>query len=113
MGQVNAQTKNTSQKMTKENSGILDKYLDEHIDDPELAAETLAIDLMEEFSRIMEENDISRSELSDMMGVSRAYVTKLFKAPPNMTLLSIARLCKALKIKPSIGLRLNSTSCKG
>ncbi len=99
---MSLQTKKFARNDVNQDPGILDTYLDEHADDPELVAEALAIDFMEDVSKIMREKGISRSELADLMGVSRAYVTKLFTAPPNMTLLSITRLCKALRLKPFV-----------
>ena len=59
---------------------------------------------MEQMTQLMDENHISRSELADTMGVSRAYITRLFNAPPNMTLRSIATLAIALGVRPQIHL---------
>ena len=98
------QLDNSQLESIQKQTGILDTYLDDHSDDPELMAEGLAIDFMEDVAIIMNEKGISRSELSELMNVSRAYVTKLFNTPPNMTLMSIARLGIALNAKPYIGL---------
>jgi transcriptional regulator with XRE-family HTH domain len=59
---------------------------------------------MEEASRMMAEQDISRSDLAARMGVTRARVTQLFNAPPNLTLRSIAQLALALRSTPHASL---------
>jgi hypothetical protein len=97
-------TNNTLVENIHEEPGILDNYLQAHNHDPELIAEGLAIDFMEDVTRMLHEKGISRSELSDLMNVSRAYVTKLLNSPPNMTLMSVARLSVVLDAKPYIGL---------
>ena len=100
---------NTYLETVQQTPGLLDTYLDEHSDDPELIAESLAIDLMEDAVRILQEKGISRSDLSGLMNVSRGYVTRLLNSPPNLTLMSVARLGVALNAKPYIGLMERET----
>lgn len=95
---------NTYLEPLQQTPGLLDTYLEEHSDDFELVAESLAIDLMEDVVRLLQRKGISRSELADLMNVSKAYVTRLLNTPPNLTLMSVARLGVALNAKPYIGL---------
>ena len=101
---IQSQFENTYLETVQQPPGLLDTYLDEHSDDPELIAESLAIDLMEDAIRLLQEKGISRSDLSGLMNVSRGYVTRLLNSPPNLTLMSVARLSVALNAKPYIGL---------
>ncbi|MBI2304414.1 MAG: helix-turn-helix transcriptional regulator [Chloroflexi bacterium] len=68
--------------------------------DPDYIAEHLAILIVEQALGMMERKGISRAQLSDLMGVSRSYITRVFNAPPNLTLRSIAHLALALGTKP-------------
>lgn len=101
---IQSQFENTYLETVQQAPGLLDTYLDEHSDDPELIAESLAIDLIEDAVRLLQEKGISRSDLSGLMNVSRGYVTRLLNSPPNLTLMSVARLSVALNAKPYIGL---------
>jgi len=101
---MQSQLENTYLEIVQQTPGLLDSYLEENSNDPELIAESLSIDLMEDVARLSQEKGISRSDLSGLMNVSRGYVTRLLNAPPNLTLISIARLGVALNVKPYIGL---------
>jgi len=101
---MQSQLENTYLEIVQQTPGLLDSYLEENSNDPELIAESLSIDLMEDVARLLQEKGISRSDLSSLMNVSRGYVTRLLNAPPNLTLISIARLGVALNVKPYIGL---------
>ena len=86
-------------------SGLLNSILSEYKQDPEYVAEELALRIAEDAARIMHQKGLNRSQLARQMGVSRAYVTRFFDAPPNMTLRSIARLALALGAFPEMRLR--------
>ena len=101
---IESRFENTHLETVQQTPGLLDTYLEEHSDDPELIAESLAIDFMEDAVRLLQERNISRSDLSGLMNVSRGYVTRLLNSPPNLTLMSVARVSVALKAKPYIGL---------
>lgn len=88
---------------TKE-QGLLDPLLSEFVQDPDFVAEGLALRVMNEAALMMEGQGINRAELAKIMGVSRAHVTRMFNAPSNMTLRSIAALALALGVEPSVGL---------
>ncbi len=101
---MQSQFENTYLETVQQTPGLLDTYLEGHSDDPELIAESLAIDLMEDVARLSQEKGISRSDLANLMNVSRGYVTRLLNSPPNLTLMSVARLSVALNAKPYVGL---------
>ncbi len=70
--------------------------------DPEFIAEGLSIRVIEQALKCLEEKGMSQSELADRMGVSRAYISRILNAPPNITLLTIARLAVALEVTPTV-----------
>ena len=72
--------------------------LDRYKDDVEFIAEGLALSIMEQALTIMEAQGISKSELARRMEVSRPQVSRMFKAAPNLTLVSLARLAVALDV---------------
>jgi transcriptional regulator with XRE-family HTH domain len=90
--------------MTESRSGVLNKYYSKYEHDPEFIAEEMSIRVIEDALQIMRAKGITRSELSNRMGVSRAHVSRLFNAPPNLTLHSIARLAAALDVTPHVSL---------
>jgi DNA-binding Xre family transcriptional regulator len=73
--------------------------------DPEYHSEAIALRVIEQAVQIMKDKGISRTQLAERMGVSRAYVTRLFNAPPNLTLRSLAQLALALETKLLVSLR--------
>ncbi len=82
----------------------LDEFASEYAKDPDYIAEGMALEFAEAASRKMKAEGISRAKLARQMGVSRAYITRIFDAPPNLTLLSIAKLALALGLTPEIRL---------
>ena len=85
-------------------SGYLDKTLSKLAHDPEFIAERLALALAEDILRVMKDNKVSKSELARRMGVSRAYVSRMLDAPPNLTLLTISKVALALGLEPNLRL---------
>ncbi|TAJ17319.1 MAG: XRE family transcriptional regulator [Dehalococcoidia bacterium] len=83
-------------------SGWLDHYSSKLAHDPNYVAERLAIRFADRVAQIMDEEGTSRSELAEAMGVSRAYVTKIMTAPPNLTLRSLAAVALALEAQVEI-----------
>ncbi|MDO8690313.1 MAG: helix-turn-helix transcriptional regulator [Dehalococcoidia bacterium] len=84
--------------------GWLDEYIKKYERDPDYVAEGLAIQIIEDVIRSMQRKGISRSDLASIMGVARAYITRMFNAPPNLTLRSIAQLALALGLNPEVRL---------
>ena len=88
--------------MTTNVNGVLETYFHKYADDPDFIAEGMAIAILEDALRIMRDRGLTRSELANRMGVSRANISRLFNAPPNLTLRTIAQLAVALKVRPSV-----------
>ena len=51
---------------------------------------------------------ITRSQLADTMGIPKSQVSRIFNAPPNLTLRSIARIALALEVRPQELLDVNA-----
>jgi len=85
-------------------TGWVRRRREELADDPEYVAEGLALRLMEQIVRRMDEEGLSPAELADKLGVSRAYVSKFLNAPPNLTLRSLAAVALALGARPQVSL---------
>ena len=81
---------------------IHNQWMDKYQDAPEFIAEEMAIDITEEASRILAERGLKHSWLAEVMNVSRQRVSTIFSGPPNLTLLSIAQIGKALRVKPKV-----------
>lgn len=71
--------------------------LDQARDTLEFKLETLEIVLTERILEIMEQKNISRSELAEKLNVSRAAVTKLLKDGSNLTLKRLIGIAFALE----------------
>ena len=72
------------------------KLLDKYQDDPRFVAEGLLIDIDEQIVRLMQEKGITRTRFAGLLGVSRAYVTKLLNGNENLTIKQLVRVCAAL-----------------
>lgn len=64
--------------------------------DPERAAGQLAIEVVEEIVRLMEQRGMTRDSLAAAMGVSPSFVSRMLNATPAMTLQTVARCAAAL-----------------
>ena len=49
---------------------------------------------------VMKQKGIRRAELAREMGVPKSQISRIFNAPANLTLLSIARIAVALGVEP-------------
>ena len=87
----------------------LERYAQEYANDPEFIAEGLAVKVTEQLAVLLEEKGLTQSWLAQQMGVSRAHVSRILNAPPNMTLLTIARIAVALGVKPEVLLNAEPT----
>ena len=56
---------------------------------------SLILDFTEGLHKMMEANEVSRSELARRLGVSPAYITKVLRGNVNFTLDSMVRLARA------------------
>ena len=81
---------------------MLEKYYIKYEKDADFLAEGLAIAIVENALRIMQQKGISRSGLAQAMGIPKSQVSRIFNAPPNLTLLSISRIAIALGVEPQV-----------
>ncbi len=79
----------------------LERELDK---DPKYWVESMRFDFVEEVERMMEERGVNRAELARRLDSSPAYVTQMFKALFNPTLLTLAKI--ALAFDARVELRL-------
>lgn len=79
---------------------VLAEYYAEYEKDPDFVAEGLALSIIDNALYAMERQGITRSELAATMGIPKSQVSRIFNAPPNLTLRSIARIALALEVKP-------------
>lgn len=68
--------------------------------DPDFVAEGLAIAIIENALYAMQLKGITQSQLAAAMGIPKSQVSRIFNAPPNLTLRSIARIALALEVTP-------------
>ena len=79
---------------------VLAEYYAEYEKDPDFVAEGLALSIIDNALYAMERKGITRSELAAAMGIPKSQVSRIFNAPPNLTLRSIARIALALELSP-------------
>ena len=84
------------------NETLAEKWVRQYERDPGFVAEGLATDTIEQVITKLEESGVTQSSLAETMNVSRQQISRMFNAPPNLTLLSIARLAVAFGTKPRI-----------
>jgi transcriptional regulator with XRE-family HTH domain len=76
--------------------GWFKKEFDEARDTFEYKLEGLELEVTEKILRIMEEQGISRSDLAQRLGVSKAAVSKLLNNGSNMTLRRLLTIAEAM-----------------
>ena len=81
---------------------MLEKYYIKYEKDADFIAEGLSIAIIENALRIMQQKGISRSGLAQAMGIPKSQISRIFNAPPNLTLLSISRIAIALRVEPQV-----------
>ena len=84
----------------------LDDIFADLANDPEYIAEGIALGIIEDALALMKAQGVTKARLAERMHVSRAYVTRLFNAPPNLTLRTVAQLSVALGAKAVVQLQL-------
>ena len=72
--------------------------------DPKYWVESMRFDFVEEVERMMEERGVSRAELARRLEASPAYVTQMFKALFNPTLLTLAKIALAFDARVELKL---------
>lgn len=63
---------------------------------PDFVAQRLSVGFVEDILELMERRGVAQTALADKLQVSKAYVSRLFSAPPNLTLRSMAQLSIAI-----------------
>ncbi|MDO8749820.1 MAG: hypothetical protein Q7K03_01565 [Dehalococcoidia bacterium] len=81
---------------------LLEQWVREYSQDPNFVAEGLATATIEQVISKLDELKVNQSWLANAMQVPRQQVSRMLNAPPNLTLLSIARLAIALDVKPLV-----------
>jgi transcriptional regulator with XRE-family HTH domain len=77
--------------------------------DPKYWVESMRFDFVEDIERMMEERGVTRAELARRLDASPAYVTQLFRALFNPTLLTLAKVAHALEARVSLHLHPKDT----
>ena len=77
--------------------------------DPEYIFEGLVFDLSCELKELMKKKGITKKELARRMGVSPAYITKIFSGS-NVSLKTVARVLAAMEV--DVTLKLNPKESK-
>jgi len=75
----------------------LKDLLEEYRYSEEFIYEGLRLDLSYWLKRLMEERGLTKKELAELMGVSPAYVSKIFSGS-NISLRTVAKVLAALKV---------------
>jgi transcriptional regulator with XRE-family HTH domain len=78
--------------------------------DPKYWVESLRFDFVEDIERMMEERGVNRAELARRLDASPAYVTQLFRALFNPTLLTLTKVADALGARVSLHLHPKDTA---
>ena len=81
-----------------------------HGKDPKYWVESLRFDFVEDIERMMEERGVNRAELARRLDASPAYVTQLFRALFNPTLLTLTKVALALGGRVSLHLHPKDTA---
>lgn len=91
--------------MTRTNNetvGWLTRIEEDFERDPDYVAEGMALAFTRQILALMRDQRMTRVELAERLGVSRAYVTKVLNAPPNLTFRSVAAVSLALGATPML-----------
>jgi len=70
----------------------------------DLESEPLIKSFVQHLSDFMDEHQISRSDLAQRLGTSKAYITKVFHGE-NLSLKTIGKIARALNCKVDLNLR--------
>jgi len=73
-------------------------------DDPAFLTEGVKAAFAEELCRLMEEAGVSRTQLAERIGVSRAYITRILRTDYNLTAETMVKLALALGARVSLHL---------
>jgi transcriptional regulator with XRE-family HTH domain len=80
----------------------LERYAEEYANDPEFVAEGLSMKVVELMLKLLNTKGLNQSWLAKEMGVSRAHISKILNAQPNMTFLTFSKIAIALGVEPDV-----------
>ncbi len=95
----------SNQKLTKNIDSLLKEYHGEFKNDLEYRAIALYDAITADFLRHMREHDISQSELARRMGVSEAFISRIFSEHQNFTLKTLAKIEAVLDMEITLPAR--------
>ena len=95
----------SNQEHTNDLDVLLEEYHEEFKNDPEYRAIALYDAITADFLRHMRKHDISRSELAQRMGVSEAFISRIFSEHQNFTLKTLAKIEAALDMEITLSAR--------
>ena len=78
--------------------------------DPEYLLEEVKLAFAEELSRLLEEQGVSRSQLAERLGTSRAYVTRILRTDYNLTAETMVKVALALDARVVLSLQSRKTT---
>lgn len=61
----------------------------------------LIVNLTEEIELLLEEKDMSRSDLAVQINKSKSYISQVLSGSRNMTLNTLADICSGMKVRPA------------
>lgn len=70
--------------------------LEQYKDDIDFLTEEAIIEFNEKIVKRLKELNLSRTELANKLGVSKAFITKLLNGNPNLTIKTMVSIAKAL-----------------
>lgn len=82
-----------------------ERYGEELTERPDFILEGLLLEVTERIWQVMQEQDVSRSELADRLGVSRQYISNFLNTPSNTTLKTIVEMAQALDLEVEVTLK--------
>lgn len=85
----------------------IERKISEYEKNPQFVADGLALKVSDQVVELLESKGMTQTKLAERMGVSRSHVSSILNAPPNMTLLTLARLAIALEVQPRVYLDTN------
>jgi transcriptional regulator with XRE-family HTH domain len=72
---------------------------------PEFLLEVVKLTFAEELSRLLEEQGVSRRQLAERLGTSRAYVTRILRTDYNLTAETMVKVALALDARVTLTLQ--------
>ncbi|HHT9134652.1 MAG TPA: helix-turn-helix domain-containing protein [Candidatus Avalokitesvara rifleensis] len=90
--------------MEKTKKPWLEQFAERYKDDPDFIFEGAILDFTEAVCEKMEKDRVSRAQLAERLGKTRAFVTRTLNGQPNLTLKTMVRIAHALNSELSIHL---------